>query len=143
MSVNKVILLGNVGKDPEVRYLENGTAVANFSLATTENFKNKNGERVSNTEWHNIVVWRGLAEIAEKYVKKGSQLFIEGKITSRSWDDKEGNKRYTTEVVASNFQMLDRKNSNNSDDNQNKAETPTATVDNDINKKEESDDLPF
>ena len=143
MSVNKVILLGNVGKDPEVRYLENGTAVANFSLATTENFKNKNGERVSNTEWHNIVAWRGLAEIAEKYVKKGSQLFIEGKITSRSWDDKEGNKRYTTEVVASNFQMLDRKNSNNSDDNQNKAETPMATVDKDINKKEESDDLPF
>ncbi len=142
MSVNKVILLGNVGKDPEVRYLENGTAVANFSLATTENFKNKNGERVSNTEWHNIVAWRGLAEVAEKYVKKGSLLFIEGKITSRSWDDKEGNKRYTTEVVANNFQMLDKKSSNNSEEN-NKEEGSVSTADNDINKKEESDDLPF
>ena len=108
MAVNKVILVGNVGKDPEVRYLEGGTAVCSFSLATSETYRNKDGERVSTTEWHNIVMWRGLAEIAEKYVKKGSQLFIEGKIRTRSYD-KDGIKRYTTEIVADNMQMLGRK----------------------------------
>jgi single-strand DNA-binding protein len=109
MSVNKVILVGNVGKDPEIRYLEGGTAVCSFPLATSESYRNRDGEKVTNTEWHNIVLWRGLAEIAERYVKKGAQLYIEGRIRTRSWDDKEGNKRYTTEVIADNMQMLGRK----------------------------------
>ena len=109
MSVNKVILVGNVGKDPETRYLEGGTAVCSFSLATSETYRNRDGEKVTNTEWHNIVLWRGLAEVAEKYVKKGSQLFIEGRIRTRSWDDRDGNKRYTTEIVGDNMQMLGRR----------------------------------
>ena len=109
MSVNKVILVGNVGKDPEIRYLEGGTAVCTFPMATSETYRNRDGERVTTTEWHNVVLWRGLAEIAERYVKKGSQLFIEGKIRTRSWDDKDGNKRYTTEIIADNMQMLGRK----------------------------------
>jgi single-strand DNA-binding protein len=109
MSVNKAILVGNVGNDPEVRHLEAGTPVANFSLATSETYKNRDGEKVTQTEWHNIVVWRGLAEVVEKYVRKGQQLFIEGRIRTRSWDDKDGNKRYTTEIVADTMQMLGRK----------------------------------
>ena len=104
--VNKVILVGNLGKDPEVRYLDSGVAVANFSLATTENYKNKEGERVSQTEWHNIVLWRGLAEVAEKYLKKGSSIYVEGKIRTRKWEDKEGNNRYTTEILCDNMTML-------------------------------------
>ena len=109
MSVNKVILVGNVGKDPETRDLEGGTAVCSFSLATSETYRNRDGEKITNTEWHNIVLWRGLAEVAEKYVRKGSQLFIEGRIRTRSWDDKDGNKRYTTEIVGDNMQMLGRR----------------------------------
>ncbi len=109
--VNKVILVGNLGKDPEVRYLYSGVAVANFSLATTENYKNKEGERVSQTEWHNIVFWRGLAEVAEKYLKKGDSVYIEGKIRTRKWEDKEGNTRYSTEILADNMTMLGKKNS--------------------------------
>lgn len=109
MSVNKVILVGNVGKDPETRYLEGGTAVCSFPLATSETYRNRDGERITTTEWHNVVLWRGLAEVAEKYVKKGSQLYIEGRIRTRSWDDREGNKRYTTEVVGDNMQMLGRR----------------------------------
>ena len=104
--VNKVILIGNVGADPEVRYLDGGVAVANLRLATTESYKNKNGEKVDQTEWHNIVLWRGLAEIVEKYVKKGMRLYIEGRIRTRSWDDQNGVKRYTTEIYADNMQML-------------------------------------
>lgn len=113
MSINKAILVGNVGNDPEVRYLDSGTPVANFRLATSENYTNKNGERVSQTEWHSIVVWRGLAEVVEKYVKKGSQLYIEGRIRTRSWDDRDGNKRYTTEIVADNLQMLGKRGEGN------------------------------
>lgn len=109
MSVNKVILVGFVGNDPEVRYLDSGTPVANFRLATSENYTNRSGEKVSQTEWHNIVVWRGLAEVVEKYVKKGSQLYIEGRIRTRAWDDRDGNKRYTTEIVADNLQMLGKR----------------------------------
>ena len=104
--VNKVILIGNLGKDPEVRYLDNGVAVANFSLATTENYKNKEGERVSQTEWHNIVLWRGLAEVAEKYLRKGGSVYIEGKIKTRKWEDKDGNTRYSTEILGDNMTML-------------------------------------
>jgi single-strand DNA-binding protein len=109
MSVNKAILVGYVGNDPEVKYLDSGTPVANFRLATSENYTNKTGEKVTQTEWHNIVLWRGLASIAEKYVKKGTQLFIEGRIRTRSWDDRDGNKRYTTEIIADSMQLLGKK----------------------------------
>jgi len=109
MSVNKVILVGNVGKDPETRYLEGGTAVCSFPMATSETYRNRDGEKVTNTEWHNVVLWRGLAEVAEKYVRKGSQLYIEGRIRTRSWDDRDGNKRYTTEIVGDNMQMLGKR----------------------------------
>ena len=107
--VNKVILIGNVGADPEVKYLEGGVAVANVRLATTERYRNKNGENVDQTEWHTIVLWRGLAEIVEKYVRKGMRLYIEGRLRTRSWDDQNGNKRYTTEIWADNMQMLSYK----------------------------------
>ena len=107
--VNKVILVGNLGKDPEVRSLESGTKVASFSLATSESYKNKDGQKVDQTEWHNVVMWRGLAEVAEKYLKKGSQIYLEGKIRTRTWDDKEGNKRYTTEIIADTFTMLGKR----------------------------------
>ena len=126
--VNKVILVGNLGKDPEVRYLDSGVAVANFSLATTESYKNKEGERVNQTEWHNVVLWRGLAEIAEKYLKKGSSVYIEGKIKNRKWEDKDGNTRYNTEILADNMTMLGSKPSPNSEQSESS---------NDI------DDLPF
>ena len=144
MSVNKVILVGNVGKDPEVRYLDSGVAVCNFPLATSESYKNRDGEKVTSTEWHNIVMWRSLAEIAEKYVKKGTQLFIEGKIRTRSWDDRDGNKRYTTEIVADNMQMLGRR----ADEGQASA-APTEsqpasdTFDDIAADTEGTDDLPF
>jgi len=112
MSVNKVILVGNVGKDPEVRHLDSGVAVANFSLATSESYTAKNGERVTTTEWHNIVLWRGLAEVAEKYVTKGRQLYIEGRIRTRNYDDKDGNKRYITEIYGDVMQMLGNRSDN-------------------------------
>lgn len=104
--VNKVILLGNLGKDPEVRHLENGRAVANFSIATSETYKNKQGEKVTNTEWHNVVLWTPLAEIAEKYLNKGNQVYIEGKLTSRSYEDKDGATKYITEVVGRDMTLL-------------------------------------
>lgn len=107
--VNKVILVGNLGKDPEIRHLDNGVAVANFSLATTESYTNKQGERVNQTEWHNIVLWRGLADIAEKYLKKGNSVYIEGKIITRKWEDKDGNTRYSTDIVADKMTMLGSK----------------------------------
>ncbi len=134
--INKVILVGNVGADPDIRYLEGGVAVANLSLATSESYKNKNGEKVTQTEWHNIVLWRGLAEVAEKYVKKGMQLYIEGRIRTRSWEDKEGSKRYTTEIFADNMQMLSRK-SENTDNSNSVEQTPTTT------DEKGADDLPF
>ena len=103
--INKVILVGNVGKDPEVKYLEGGVAVAKFPLATSEVYKNKEGQRVESTEWHNIVMWRGLAEVAEKYVRKGKQLYIEGKIKTRTYGE-ENNKKYFTEILADTMTML-------------------------------------
>ena len=137
--VNKVILVGNLGKDPEVRYLDNGVAVANFSLATTEDYKNKQGERVSQTEWHNIVLWRGLAEIAEKWLKKGSSVYIEGKIRARKWEDKDGNTRYTTEILGDNMTMLGGKPvADNVEDVI--IESPK---DSDNKPSESDDDLPF
>lgn len=112
--VNKVILVGNLGKDPEVRHLEGGAVVANFTIATSETYKDKSGQRIEQTEWHNIVVWRGLAEIAEKYLKKGMTIYIEGKLRSRTWDDKDGNKRYTTEIVGDTFTILSKKENGSS-----------------------------
>ncbi len=112
--INKVILIGNVGKDPEVRYLEGGIGVANFPVATTESFRDKMGNKQEQTEWHQIVLWRKLAEVAEKYVKKGQQVYIEGKIRSRSWEDKEGNKRYTTEIFGDVLTILSKINPDNS-----------------------------
>lgn len=108
-SVNKVILIGNLGKDPEVRHLENGAVVANFSIATSETYKDKNtGQKIENTDWHDVVVWRGLAEIVEKYVRKGHKVYVEGKLKKRSWQDKEGNTRYTTEIIADELTILSR-----------------------------------
>ena len=105
--VNKVILVGNLGKDPEVRYMPNGNAVANITLATTESWKDKqSGEQQEKTEWHRIVMFRRLGEIAGEYLKKGSQVYIEGKLQTRKWQDNSGNDRYTTEIVASEMQML-------------------------------------
>jgi single-strand DNA-binding protein len=104
--VNKVILVGNLGKDPEIRTLENGRSVASFSLATSETYKNKAGEKVTNTEWHNVVLWSPLAEIADKFLKKGNQVYIEGKITNRTYNDKDGNKKYITEIVGQNMTLI-------------------------------------
>lgn len=111
--VNKVILVGNVGKDPEIRYFENEQSVANFSLATTERgYKTKDGKEVPDrTEWHNLVAWRGLAKVVENYVKKGSQIYVEGRLRTRSYDDANGVKRYVTEVVIESLNLLGRKSS--------------------------------
>ena len=108
--LNKVSLIGNLGKEPDFQYLEGQVAVARISLATTETFKDKTGNAQIQTEWHTVVLWRGLAELANKYLSKGSLVFIEGKLKTRSYDDKEGNKRYVTEVVAEQVIMLDKKN---------------------------------
>lgn len=105
-SVNKVILVGNLGRDPEVRYMPNGEAVANFSIATTDNWKDKSGQRQERTEWHNIVMYRRLAEIAGEYLKKGRPVYIEGRLQTRKWQTKEGQDRYTTEIIADQMQML-------------------------------------
>ena len=137
--VNKVILVGNLGKDPEVRHLDNGRAVANFSLATSETYKNKQGERVTNTEWHNVVLWSPLAEIAEKFLKKGGQVYIEGKLTTRSWDDQDGNKRYTTEVVGRELTLLGGKpEGGSSSSNESMADSPVSNI-----PEDDTDDLPF
>ena len=144
-SVNKVILIGNLGKDPDVRHLENGATVANFPIATSENYKDrKTGEKVSQTEWHNIVVWRGLADITERYLKKGDKVYIEGKLRTRSWQDQDGNTKYTTEVVLqgfnSTFKMLDGRNTNSIENNfdQNNSISDSGNFDADID-----DDIPF
>lgn len=107
--VNRVILIGNLGKDPEVRRLENGAVVAKFSVATNENYKDKSGEWQTQTEWHDVVVWRTLAERAESTLKKGAQVYVEGKLTHRSWQDQDGNNRRTTEVVASYFRTIGKR----------------------------------
>ncbi len=104
--VNKVILIGRLGKDPEVRYTGNGTAVASFTIATSESWTNKDGEREERTEWHRIVAWRKLAEICGEYLAKGKQVYIEGRLQTREWEDREGMKRWTTEITAQNMQML-------------------------------------
>jgi single-strand DNA-binding protein len=156
MSVNKVILVGNVGKDPEVRHFENDGAVANFPIATTERgYTTRNGQEIpERTEWHNVVAWRGLAKIVESYVKKGTQIFIEGKLRTRSYDDKDGNKRYVTEIYADNIQLLGRKSDNPAAASsgtsaapaaaspQNQA-TSTPPQEDNFLKEDETDDLPF
>lgn len=108
-SLNKVMLIGNLGKDPEVRYTAGGTAVASFSLATSEKFKNKNGEWEERTEWHNVTLWARLAEIAGEYLSKGKTVYVEGRLQTRKWQDKEGKDRYTTEIVGEKMQMLSGK----------------------------------
>lgn len=109
--VNKVILVGNLGRDPELKYLEGNVARVNFSLATSETYKDKTGNRIDQTEWHNIVFWRSLAESADKLLKKGTQVYLEGKLQTRQWIDKEGNKRNITEIIGETFVVLQRKES--------------------------------
>lgn len=146
-SVNKVILIGNLGKDPEVRHLENGAVVANFPLATSESYTDKKtGQKVENTDWHDVVVWRGLAEVVEKYVKKGYKIYVEGKLKKRSWQDSDGNTRYTTEVVADELTILSRPEKSNEQVTShpyNSGDTPDAPskIDDIING--DKDDLPF
>jgi|DewCreStandDraft_4_1066084.scaffolds.fasta_scaffold27049_4 single-strand DNA-binding protein len=137
--INKVILIGNLGKDPEITNIGNDVKKASFSLATTETYKNKDGIRTDQTEWHNIVLWRGLADIAEQYLRKGSRIYLEGSIRYRSYDDKDGNKRYITEIVGDSFLMLDSKASegNKVADNFSKPE-PKAPI-----ESVPDDDLPF
>ena len=138
--INKVILVGHLGKDPEVRHLDNNVTVASFPLATSETY-NKDGKRIEQTEWHNIVMWRGLAEIAEKFLHKGKLVYIEGKIRTRSYEDRENIKRYTTEIVADNFTMLGRKT-----DFETANPHPGMENESPVNYKEnqhEEDDLPF
>ena len=124
MSLNKVLLIGNVGRDPEVRYLEgnagaqNATKVASFTLATTERFRDRSGELRENTEWHNIVAWRNSADLAEKFIRKGMQIYIEGKLRTRSWTDQQGVKKFTTEVIVDNIQLLGKRSDNPSAENQ-------------------------
>lgn len=126
---NLVILVGNLGKDPEVRTFENGNKVANFSLATSESYKNSNGEKVESTEWHNISAFSHAANFAENYLKKGDKVLIEGKIKTRSWEDNDGNKRFTTEIHTYNIQGLVKR------DNPTQSSNPS--------NQEESDDIPF
>lgn len=152
--VNKVILVGNLGKDPEVRSLESGAKVATFSIATTESYKDRNtNERVDKTEWHNIVLWRGLAEVAEKYLRKGNQVYVEGKLQTRSYEDKDGITRYTTEIVGQNMTMLGSRGDNSGQPvaAPQATATPQATQTSaapttprpDLETTEETDDLPF
>ncbi len=141
--INKVILVGNIGKDPEVRHLEGGVAVAKFPLATSETYKKSDGTKVETTEWHNIVMWRGLAEIAEKYVRKGSLVYIEGKIKTNSWEDN-GVKKFRTEIIADVMTMLGRKPDDASaaaignEYSKSAGESPPAPA-----ASEATDDLPF
>lgn len=151
-SVNKVILVGHLGKDPELRYLEGNVSVASFPLATSETF-NKDGKKVEQTEWHNIVMWRGLADVAAKYLTKGRLVYIEGKLRTRSYEDKEGVRRYTTEIVAESFNILGRKSDFESTNNNTTSSTNTntsAATNNqaqeqtvDFTENETDDGLPF
>ena len=138
--VNKVILIGNLGKDPEIKYLESKVPVAKFPVATNETWKDRNGERKEHTEWHNVVLWRGLAEISEKYLQKGDRVYIEGRLRSRSWDDKDGNKRYATDVIADNMTMLTEKKDNAMNDHPPVSEPEKASEESTDNP---GNDLPF
>ena len=136
--VNKAILIGRLGKDPEVRYTPDGTMIINFNLATDEQWKDKNGEKVQKTEWHRIVTFGKLAEICGNYLVKGKLVFVEGRIQTRSWEDKEGVKRYTTEIVANNMQMLDSKGQNKADES-----SSDSTSTNVAGSSTPMDDVPF
>lgn len=140
--VNKVILVGNLGKDPEVRYLEGNIALAKFSLATSETIRDKSGNKTEQTEWHNIILWRGLAEIAEKYLRKGSTVYIEGKIRTRSYDDKEGNKKYITEITGENMTMLGNRKESQSEPTAASTHSAPDPMDNTLSGSGD-DDLPF
>lgn len=149
MSVNKVILVGNVGKDPEVKHLESNVSVANFTLATSETYTNKNGEKVTTTEWHNIVCWRNQATLAENYIRKGSQIYIDGRIRTRSYDAQDGSKRYVTEIYADSIQLLGKKSDGTANEGT-KAIEPTHLSEPNGgqgsyggNGDKEGDDLPF
>ena len=143
--VNKVTLVGRLGKDPEARQFESNAKLVNFTMATTERYKDREGNKVEQTEWHNVAVWRkGLADVAEQYLKKGTLIYLEGRLRTRKWDDKDGNTRYTTEVICDNFQMLGGKSENggNSGSYQSAQESaPAAPSPVDVN--EIADDLPF
>ena len=144
--LNKVTLIGRLGRDPELKYFDSGAAKANFPLATSETYTNKDGQRIENTEWHNIVFWRQLAEIAEKYLKKGSLIYVEGKLKTRSWDDQDGNKKYITEVECNNMIMLDKApSSDNTSNMNNNASNVTSSVAQTNNSEAKSfeEDPPF
>jgi single-strand DNA-binding protein len=143
--VNKVILVGNLGKDPEVRHLEGGNSVANFTLATNEYYKDKQGARVERTEWHNISAWRGLAELADKYLKKGSQVYIEGKLRTRQYQDKDQQTRYITEIIAEEISLLGgRPNGGTTANGTSNGSSSTAADENvSLRQEPELDQLPF
>jgi single-strand DNA-binding protein len=148
--VNKVILVGNLGKDPEVKHLESGSVVANLTLATTEAYKDKNGQRVENTEWHDLELWDGQAKIAEQYLKKGSQIYVEGKIKSDTWQDEQGNNRKKTRIRVLSFTMLGSRGSgdsggmNDAGGNYRQADSkPAMASSSPPSMDEEMDDLPF
>lgn len=142
--VNKVILIGNLGADPEVRSLESGVKVATINVATSESFKDKNGERQTQTEWHRVVLWRGLAEVVEKYLKKGSQVYIEGRLRTRSYEDQDGKKLYVTEIEARDLTMLGRRDdSGTSESASPKPSNQSAPSNTDSSNDSETDDLPF
>ena len=145
MSLNKVQLIGNVGKDPDVRYLDSGVAVATFTLATTDRaYTLANGTRVpERTEWHNIVLWRGLAEVAEKYVRKGDKLYIEGKIRSRSYDDQNGIKRYIVEIFGDNMEMLSQRPAQSAAPSAAQPAQPTAQPVGNAQNPDDPNALPF
>jgi len=146
MSINKVILVGNAGRDPEIRHLDSGVAVATFTLATSETYTAKNGDRVTSTEWHNIVLWRGLAEVAEKYVRKGKQLYIEGRIRSRSYEDKDGQKRYMTEIYGDVMKLLGNREQQSAPHTETAARSefkPPVAEEPDFRATGSDDDLPF
>ncbi|WP_316830678.1 single-stranded DNA-binding protein [Pedobacter aquatilis] len=142
--INKVILVGHLGKDPEVRHLDGGVTVASFPLATSETY-NKDGKRVEQTEWHNIVLWRGLAEVASKYLQKGKLVYIEGKLRTRSFEDKEKVKKYVTEIVAENFTMLGRKSDFEPGQTVNHVQNNETKIEDEftIQPDDENGDLPF
>lgn len=143
--VNKVILIGNLGKDPEVKSLESGTSLASFSMATSESYT-KDGERQTTTEWHNIVAWGKLADIVGKYLQKGSTVYIEGKIKTRSWDDKDGNKKYATDIIAEKLTMLGKKQDSSQSpkpDTSKQDAVAAEKIRGDQEAQTESDDLPF
>jgi len=147
-SLNKVMLIGNLGKDPEVRYTAGGTAVASFSLATTEKFKGKNGDWEEKTEWHNITLWARLAEIAGEYLSKGKTVYIEGRLQTRKWTDKEGKDRYTTEIVGEKMQMLSGKGEGGGSNNSRPSGGSRPNQDNQTSSYQEpvfnpDDEIPF